>query len=434
MIKKLFLFFVIVQTTLFAQTAPNLVATDLDGTNHNLYDYLNDGKTVILDFFIVNCISCQDGAPYLDEFWNTYGPNGTEQIQVISIEVSNATNQQVENIAEAWGIGNPIVNLNEIPSNFIPFIESYPTYMVICPDRAMTPLIDFNYPQTILAWEQNLNICNFGANITDATIFADDIIHCQENFDANLVIGNVGTNLISNLSIDVYVDSIFHNSIIWNHALPPNTNTNETPFPIVFNSNNIDGEIIEFIVSTNQDINPVNNRVSHSLNDALSTPNTELTLGIKMDNYPLDLVWILTNSTDDIILEGVGTDYDPYEYIEITTNLDNNDCYNFTLIDLNGDGICCSFGEGYFNIMSNLDTLIYNTNFDSFFSQSFYVGNEIGIEENTNLSKRITNRLYYNLMGQNINKPTKRGVYLLQTLFKDGSYSTEKIFLTNSTH
>ena len=434
MTKRLFLFFIFVQTTLFAQTAPNLIVNDLDGESHNLYNYLDEGKTVILDFFFVNCASCQDGAPYLDEFWNTYGPNGSEQIQVISLEVSNATDQIVENTGNEWGIENPIVNLNEIPTNFTPFIESYPTYMVICPDRSMTPLIDFNYPQTILAWEQNLNICDFGSNITDATIFANDIIHCQQNFEANIVIGNVGTNLINSLTIDVYVDSIFNNSIIWNHTLPPNTNTNNTPFPIDFNSNNIDGEIIEFIVSTSEDINPINNRVNHDLNDALSTPDTEFSLEIQMDNYPLDLIWILTNSTNDIVLEGFGTDYAPYEFIEITTNLDSNDCYNFTLLDLNDDGICCSFGEGYFNILSNQDTLIYNTDFDSYFSQSFYVGHELGIEGNINSTKRITNRLYYNLMGQIINKPTKRGVYLQQVLFEDGTYSTEKILLTNTIH
>ncbi len=105
--KILLLFFVCLQSVIFAQTAPNLVVTDLNGTTHNLYNYLEQGKTVILDFFIINCASCQEGAPHLDAFWNDYGVNGTDQVRVISLEVSNSSDQQVAQIANEWGIGKP---------------------------------------------------------------------------------------------------------------------------------------------------------------------------------------------------------------------------------------------------------------------------------------------------------------------------------------
>ena len=432
MTTKLLVIFMLVQTVLFAQTAPNLIVTDLNGTTHNLYNYLDEGKTVILDFFIINCTSCQDGAPYLDEFWNTYGPNGSEQIQVISLEVSNATNQQAEDIAAEWGIGNPIVNLDETPSGFAPFIQSYPTYLVVCPDKSMTPLIDFEYPQTILSWEQNLNICNFGNNITDANILANAISHCEQNISADLVVGNVGTNLINSFTIDVFVDSVYYNSIVWDHALPPNSNTNETPYPIIFESSNIEGDLIEFSMAINEDINTINNSISHNLNDGLSTENTEFTLIIQMDNYPSDLIWSLTNANDAVIFEGMGANYSPYQEVQMTILLESDICYTFSIIDNIGDGLCCSFGEGYFNILSGEDTLIANFDFQKHFIKSFYVGNEIGIAENTSTNKRIVNRLYYNIMGQAINYPTKKGLYLQQSIFEDGSFSTEKMMLTNN--
>ena len=55
--------------TAYTQTAPNLVVADMEGKTHNLYEYLDAGKSVLLDFFITDCIPCQDGAKYMNEFW-----------------------------------------------------------------------------------------------------------------------------------------------------------------------------------------------------------------------------------------------------------------------------------------------------------------------------------------------------------------------------
>lgn len=432
MTKRLLIFFVLLQASLLAQTAPNLVVTDLEGASHNLYNYLDQGKTVILDFFIVNCTSCEDGAPFLDEFWNTNGPNGNDQIQIISIEVSNASDQMVQETTQIWGINNPLVNLSETPELFDSFIMGFPTYVVVCPDRSMTSIVDFDFPETILAWEQNTSLCEFGSNFTDVNLLTDEIIFCKETASANIVVGNVGTTLVNELTIDVFIDSNYHSSIQWNHLLPSNSNTNTTPFPIHFMGDNISGETIEFRVHTSADINPSNNVEYHDINNGLSTPNSELTLKIKMDNYPNDLVWQITNASEEIILEGVGSDYNAYEEIETTVVLDTNDCYTFTITDSSGDGLCCSFGEGYFNILSNQDTLVYNTGFEDMFRTSFYIGNSVGLKDEISLSKRIVNKWYFTIMGQNINYPTKSGIYLEKIMFEDGSYQTEKILFRNT--
>ena len=432
MTKRLLVFCVILQTLLSAQTAPNLVVTDLEGTSHNLYEYLDQGKTVVLDFFIVNCTSCEEGAPFLDEFWSINGPNGNDQLQIISLEISNASDQMVAEIGQNWNINNPLVNLADAPDLYDSFIMGFPTYIVLCPDRSMTTVLDFNFPETILAWEQNINFCEFGTNFTDVNIFANEIIYCQENAAVNLVIGNVGSNEIFELTIDVFVDSIYHSNIQWNHFLQPNMNTNSTPFPIDFYSDNINGEILEFRVHTPGDINQNNNTVSHEINQGISTTNTELMLRIEMDNYPDDLVWLITNDAQEVILEGIGLDYSPYQEIDIPVVLELNNCYTFTILDSMGDGLCCSFGEGSFNLVSNQDTLIYNTPFESNFSASFYVGNPVGLKETISTNKRIVNKQYFNIMGQLINYPTKSGIYLEKSIYEDGSFYTEKILFTNT--
>ena len=135
MTKKLFIILLICHSLLFAQTAPNLVATDLDGVSHNLYNYLDSGKTVLLDFFIVNCTPCQEAASHMDDFWETYGPNGTDQLEVLSIEVYNNSDETVKETTNSWGINNPVINLDNIPEAYIPFINVYPNYIMVCPDQ-----------------------------------------------------------------------------------------------------------------------------------------------------------------------------------------------------------------------------------------------------------------------------------------------------------
>ena len=48
----------------------------------------------------------------MDELWESYGPNGNNQMQILSIEVYDNSDEIVEETTNIWGINNPIINLN----------------------------------------------------------------------------------------------------------------------------------------------------------------------------------------------------------------------------------------------------------------------------------------------------------------------------------
>lgn len=427
MIKRIIALLLILHSSIIAQNAPNLELTDLNGVTHNLYDYLDEGKSVLLDFFIVNCTPCQEGSPYLDELWETYGPNGTNQLEVISLEVYNNSDEFVEDAMNQWGVNNPVVNLDAIPDEYTPFVQGYPHYFMICPDKSMSDYLEFHYPASSLFWEQSLNKCNYGDDFIDITIFEPEITHCHTNVFSSLNIGNVGTNYINGLAVDIFVDSIYTSTIQWDHLLAPSSTTDQSFFPIVFEDNNINGDLIEFEIYTSDDVNAINNTFSYNFEDDIEADQKNITIEIQLDNYPSDLTWSILNENNVAILHEEGANYSPYELVTTNLTLEDTSCYTFIITDNFGDGI----GEGYYKISAGENTLFYSNDLINQNMHSFYVSELIGIEEYAKDS-RILRSDFFNLNGQQITYPKIPGVYIRKDYLENGLTKSKKMVITHS--
>merc|ERR1712106_723282 len=64
------------------------------------------------------------------------------------------------------------------------------------------------------------------------------------------------------------------------------------------------------------------------------------------DEYPEEITWALQTSDGEIIEEGgAGTSGTPEMLC-----LPSNDCYEFTIYDSYGDGLCCEVGDGSYTL------------------------------------------------------------------------------------
>jgi len=132
-------------------TAPNFTLTDINGGQHVLYDYLDQGKTVYIDFFACHCPFCwaYHNTNSLQDLYDEFGPGtATDDVFVIAIDLdaNNGTNEfyGISGSTQGnWVAGtnfpqtNPEgIDLTTIKSNYQAY--SYPLIYAICPDRTIT--------------------------------------------------------------------------------------------------------------------------------------------------------------------------------------------------------------------------------------------------------------------------------------------------------
>ena len=119
-------------------SAPDFTVKDVDGALHHLYEYLDAGNLVVIDFFTTNCGPCQTYASEISASFEHFGCNYSN---VIYLGINwGSDNETVRQFDEMWGAhypsvsglqgsGNAVVELYEV--------QSYPTVILIAPDRSI---------------------------------------------------------------------------------------------------------------------------------------------------------------------------------------------------------------------------------------------------------------------------------------------------------
>ncbi len=319
--------------------APDFTLTDIDGADHHLYEYLDSGKVVLIDFFAVWCGICQSNTPVLEGIYNKYGPEGSQVMEFLSLEAySPTTDQEVREFMETFESTNPHVNETEEVGAMYK-LSGFPYYYVVAPDRSYKVFagITMNLENELSdAIETSPGLRDVENDIRIIGFDKPRGSYCNEDIVPEVEFQNYGKNEITDLWLNIEIDGILEYTQQFSELLLPYEYASLT-FPKLENLAQgwHDFEVLIGSVNYSHDAEANNGPSKGSF--LFLKESEELTIQVTTDTYPAETFWQVTE-------EGkVAAERQSYNIASTTFYdticLEANHCYTISLHDRFGDGL-----------------------------------------------------------------------------------------------
>ena len=193
---------------------------------------------------------------------------------------------------------------------------------------------------------------------------------CATSVTPSVQLNNYGGNTLSSVTINYQLDGGTVNTYNWTGSLAATSSTTVS-LPTL----SLSGGSHTFNAYTSS---PNGNADSNTTNDDASSAfysgNNDLTLTIILDNYPEETSWDIQDSGGNVVASG-GTYGSSPDGSTITADVCVPDgCYDFTIYDSYGDGICCGYGNGSYTLSDDAgNTLASGGSFGSSETTNFCV-------------------------------------------------------------
>lgn len=335
--------------------APDFTATDLNGNTHTLSNYLNAGKTVIIDVSATWCGPCWNyhNSHALRDIYEAYGPNGSDEVMVFFVEGDGSTtladlNGTGSSTQGNWVEGTPYPILDNAGIANAYQIAYFPTIFRICPDGLVYEIGQKTAQQIVADISSACGSSAITGVQNHAQVEGEEIALCSTSASPEASFVNYGTNAVTSATL----------------TLKENGSAVATaPFS---------GNVAQFATGTaifpsmtiNQgsaytvELTQVNGGAPHNTTtDAMSVVAANLsglniTVKVFTDNYPGETTWELRNSATNALVASGG----PYQgnganaggpdalttkTHDVTLPAGTN-CYKLKVMDAYGDG----FGYG----------------------------------------------------------------------------------------
>ena len=186
-------------------------------------------------------------------------------------------------------------------------------------------------------------------------------LYCGSSLEPVVLIKNMGGDNLTSLDIEYSINGGTSQTFAWTGDLGFNLGEEVTLPEMTFSAQEIN--TIDISVSNpngQTDPNPDNDNLTHNFNAAPQVTSSTVLFELKTDNYPEETTWKVTNSAGTILYSGGPYSGQPNTVFNETWTIDDLDCYTFSIYDVYGDGICCTYGVGYYKLMDENNTILLN--------------------------------------------------------------------------
>lgn len=331
--------------------APNFIATDLNGEQHELYEYLQEGYTVVLDISATWCGPCwayhtgayngTDGEGALHVLWAEHGVENGGNVVVLMIEGDGTTNTDClyalsgcnSSTQGDWVTGTPYPIIDDSSISSAYQIGYYPTIYTICPNGIVTETSQITAADH-WAFIENSTCQTVGQNDAMLLDYQGTTNSCDVA-DIVVEIANVGSSTLTGLNITVT-------------GVTPGIDYDWTGMLEIFETATIDlgtvtvndGEEVVITITTSDD-NLLNNILTPNVGAVEST--THLHIELQTDVYPGDyVIHVYDDQDNEVLVAGPWAEFD----VQLEAMLINEDhsfpdlgCYRVVLEDMFGDGL-----------------------------------------------------------------------------------------------
>ncbi len=148
----------------------NFTIISSTGDTLNLYDNLNLGKTVILDFFRISCGTCQVYSRIIDSAYLYYN-SGQNNVEIWGISDFD-TDIEINQFKQQLGLTFPCAGIEGNGQNIFALFEAQqeafgtPLYAVICPTNVY--FWNANHPPTVTGFDPYISLCGNYNSIKEA--------------------------------------------------------------------------------------------------------------------------------------------------------------------------------------------------------------------------------------------------------------------------
>jgi len=356
---------------------PDFTGVDLDGNTWNLYDLLDAGKTVVLDVSAAWCSPCwtYHTSGNLENFYNTYGPPGTDDVMVLFIEGEDGnTEAQLYGTDGAgavmasqgnWVAGTSYPIIDDASIADLLDIGYFPTIYRVCPNRMIT---EIGQMSTANLWAQ-AQACNMYEAVTtnDGTVLPNigqPSVCSGAPLDLEVRLQNTGTTPLTSATIEAKRGTTLLGTTSWTGSL--DTYELETVNVTSYTPTGTGTQTITYRITSTDDVAP-NNQANGLISVGNTVmPGVDVQLELITDDYASETTWKLFDGNDVVVQQdpaGAYANNTTYTYNWVLNDLE---CYKFAIYDAFGDGICCAYGNGSYKLKVNGNVIIQGADFDDY--------------------------------------------------------------------